>query len=703
MKLHKLNARGIAHHFVLALIVVLVAIGGTYYLIMSHADSLTAPVVYLSPGLTDSSGQAYNGISKYNIDTKTTSVLETPTPKTYYSDLAYSHNSRYIAWDKESWTSAQFVDQIQIYDNQTSVLSSYNLPTGDSIGNVGSSLAWSGDDSKLAFAFQNTNISTSMDSLMTMNLDGSGMTVVPNVSYNSIDSLAYTASGQYLVFAGTLKDQSGVYSVAPGQTVATMFTATNGSCGAVRSQTGTSGNTVAYWCGYVNGSGANVGSLLEQTVGSTTQTPLYSGAISSDAGASNTFFEDFAWSPDNSKIAVDQITDTNTGSACSISRVGSLGLITVSDPTLDATITNTSQPASISGCKGGGGGDSTHLAWNAAGTNLIYEGYNAANFGEDGSLHEVAATPGSTPTSLMAAGSLTAFSWGGGSYTATSAPTTSPTTSPTVLAATCSIGSVPTTLASGKSFSPTVTVTNTGNASIAPKMITPISIPRAATVYLKEIQLPTIAPGSHVTQSLGTYTATNKFSTTAGILTHSDLNATAATPDFQCTKSFNITVPTISSVTIQPANWQVLHKASIVTDSPKGNVVKILTNQPSFSLDTNSAPQNGIITPLGKLLNFVDADLGKSAQLCLTARHSVSGESLPLLVIANNVLAGYNTSTKGGWSKMVYFTHTYTTKCTSITLTKTPARYNTYDAPEIVVNNQVSNATFFLDTVTLSL
>jgi|GEM_PF-3139328 hypothetical protein len=38
MKLRKLNARGFSHHFVMALVVLVVAIGGVYYLVASHAD-----------------------------------------------------------------------------------------------------------------------------------------------------------------------------------------------------------------------------------------------------------------------------------------------------------------------------------------------------------------------------------------------------------------------------------------------------------------------------------------------------------------------------------------------------------------------------------------------------------------------------------------------------------------------------------------
>lgn len=48
MKIKKLDARGFSHHFVMALVVLICAIGGTYYLVASHADS-TASELSLSP------------------------------------------------------------------------------------------------------------------------------------------------------------------------------------------------------------------------------------------------------------------------------------------------------------------------------------------------------------------------------------------------------------------------------------------------------------------------------------------------------------------------------------------------------------------------------------------------------------------------------------------------------------------------------
>ncbi len=48
MKLRKLNTRGFSHHFAMALVVLICAIGGTYYLVASHADSV-ASRLYLSP------------------------------------------------------------------------------------------------------------------------------------------------------------------------------------------------------------------------------------------------------------------------------------------------------------------------------------------------------------------------------------------------------------------------------------------------------------------------------------------------------------------------------------------------------------------------------------------------------------------------------------------------------------------------------
>jgi hypothetical protein len=41
MKIKKLDARGFSHHFVMAFVVLMIAVGGVYYLVASHADSVT--------------------------------------------------------------------------------------------------------------------------------------------------------------------------------------------------------------------------------------------------------------------------------------------------------------------------------------------------------------------------------------------------------------------------------------------------------------------------------------------------------------------------------------------------------------------------------------------------------------------------------------------------------------------------------------
>jgi hypothetical protein len=55
MKIRKLDARGFSHHFVMVLVVLVIAIGGTYYLVASHADNNCSPVSGVSAVSTPTS------------------------------------------------------------------------------------------------------------------------------------------------------------------------------------------------------------------------------------------------------------------------------------------------------------------------------------------------------------------------------------------------------------------------------------------------------------------------------------------------------------------------------------------------------------------------------------------------------------------------------------------------------------------------
>lgn len=614
--LKKLDARGVAHHFVMMLIVVLVVIGGAYYLIKSHADSVTAPVVFLTP--TSTTGYAYNGVSAYSPDSKTTKVLEAPQTNILYSQLAYSHNSRYVAWGK--LTSGSLTGQIQIYDNDTGAIKSINLLPGYSFGNVWTNIVWSGDDSKLAFVNWNSSGSNNYQ-LMTMNADGSGLAVVPNVdaSNNNINSLAYTASGQYIVFAGTQNGQQGVFAVAPGQQVTTMFTKPNAYCDPVRSQNGTTSNTVAYDCSYYNSSNNWVSTLLEQTVGST-EIPLYSGAISSSVGTTSTYFTDFAWSPDNSKLAV-QAVDNTTTADCAVSETDWLGLINISSPTEVQKITSLSGQVAHGICKGGPASDIPHLAWDAAGANLVYEGMNPSLSPQyDGSLNKVAAALNSTPTNLLPAGTFSDSSWGGGSYTVTNN---------TTYAVSCSI-KAPTSVVAGSSFTPSFTATNGSTVAAAPGLNAQISFPGQPTISYPTIAYSSLQPGASATQNGPSYTTQSVTAGTTGTIT--------------ATVSIKGTSATATCKTTFAVSPQLIAKGScVITDVPPSakwgatilpNVSITNTGNTSFTVNMTATNAFNVGNPY-KLSSFSISNLAPG----VTTTHALGRVSIYPYTLSGTITA----------------------------------------------------------------
>lgn len=73
MKLHRVSSRGFAHHFLLALIVVGTAIGGTYYLVRSFADTCatSSPVSGIGNGTSSAGSNPVSGVNCVSDPTST--------------------------------------------------------------------------------------------------------------------------------------------------------------------------------------------------------------------------------------------------------------------------------------------------------------------------------------------------------------------------------------------------------------------------------------------------------------------------------------------------------------------------------------------------------------------------------------------------------------------------------------------------------
>lgn len=110
-------------------------------------------------------------------------------------------------------------------------------------------------------------------------------------------------------------------------------------------------------------------------------------------------------------------------------------------------------------------------------------------------------------------------------------------------AATCAINDVPATLASSASMEPSVTVTNTGNANIAPHMISFVATTGGPTTYFQEVKFGSIKPGASATRKLVIHYSPSLATSPAGaasVSSHSDLNYKGTKVYFQCSKDFSI-------------------------------------------------------------------------------------------------------------------------------------------------------------------
>lgn len=235
--------------------------------------------------------------------------------------------------------------------------------------------------------------------------------------------------------------------------------------------------------------------------------------------------------------------------------------------------------------------------------------------------------------------------------TATSDPVSAvsdPGTSPTY-SYTCAISGVPTSIASGGSVTPVVTLTNTGTASVTPTISYAYQTVNSPNPTAALLNAPAVASGQSVSVKLNSFTAVSKFTTT------DKLNVSVAAKDISnptCNSpTFVVNVPPIHSVTIKPADWQNLVKASVVTDATKGSALKV-----SY---TGSASTLAGKASIAKLTDFTQANAGHKASLCVDGKASLGSSKLSL---ALSKVESVNST------KTFTLRSTYTSQCVTVAL-----------------------------------
>jgi hypothetical protein len=162
MRIRKLNGRGFSHHFAMAVVVLIVAIGGTYYLVASHADNNCSPVSGVSTvsspasavictapsapaqlgfsenptaqsvvlnwsASTASSGDPVAGYYVYGISGYNVSSPSAPAPATLYQTISNPNELSTTISNLASGTTYGFY--VQAYDSSSPPLVSAHSPT----------------------------------------------------------------------------------------------------------------------------------------------------------------------------------------------------------------------------------------------------------------------------------------------------------------------------------------------------------------------------------------------------------------------------------------------------------------------------------------------------------------------------------------------------------------------------------------------
>jgi hypothetical protein len=272
--------------------------------------------------------------------------------------------------------------------------------------------------------------------------------------------------------------------------------------------------------------------------------------------------------------------------------------------------------------------------------------------------------------------------------------------------ATCSVGNIATTVTSGASVAPTVTVKNTGTGPLTPQFsYSYLATQSGQNSPAKIATMGTIAAGQSATLNLPAYALSAPYSQPYRFSVTSQTKGV----NFTCTKTFNVTVPVIQSLTVNPTDWKVLTNSAVTTDGSHGSVVKISKKVGAVSgvYTTNTAVKTSTYpngTPLPKVLKFVQADFGRPATVCVNVRGIYAGSQLVLAVTNSVAWHQVNGSSISYMTRTFSVNTTYAKRCFDYTIAS-KADYLAHDAvngPNIWVRN-AGGSTLYVDSVTVNL
>ncbi|MDB5184211.1 MAG: hypothetical protein JWN38_19 [Candidatus Saccharibacteria bacterium] len=367
-KFTNLGMQGSAHIIAPLVVVMGIAVVGTYVLVASHADAATPPIEFLTTaGSTDTNLK--EAIKTIDLSTNALKTYASASgSQNTVSDAAYSPDHKYLAWSGGGYNGTSTDHEyIYIQTLATGAKKTVALPAnsgiyGDSV------LSWAPQSNKLAFTTNDYNPTTQQTtpSIRTVNADGTALTKVYSTTAATIGSFAQSGDGKSVVYTsfGTKSSTTdGLYSVTAG---ATPVRIKLGSCDKVRTVKG--GSSVVYQCTTATGT-----TFYSSTPGSANAKALYTFTNTTGAGGVSYDVQDLAPSPTGTTVGM-SVLKRVTASQANCTYTEQLFIFTMPIAANAARTTAYTGPKSAvgGGCYGGGSFDAYSLQWSPDSSSLAY-------------------------------------------------------------------------------------------------------------------------------------------------------------------------------------------------------------------------------------------------------------------------------------------------------------------------------------------
>ncbi len=367
----------------LIFILTFAVVGGGYMAYQTFAAT-SASLVYTQ---ITTSGTTHNTlISSIDPDATGNTLInasgwsESPASGTIASHGRYSPNHAFVAWatapnPNPSQTGTIQVRNLSSVGSKSDATKSYAMPAGESPSNTSVPLAWYPDSVKLLLntwkAADNTYSLYALDTSTGQFTKLLQLPVREGIGATIIQSMAVLGNNKSIIYS----DDLGIQFVSVGATTPKQLkSGPNGACGKVRARPGTQTEFV-YKCAEETAKKTSI--YKQTTLTAPVEIQAYAWNTSQKNGAKSLSVNDFALSPDGTKLGLHVMEWTYTNvKNCEfsvLSRIYTTDYTATSSTKVLQNITQISNAVTQQGCKGGGDNpDINRIAWSPDNKSIGY-------------------------------------------------------------------------------------------------------------------------------------------------------------------------------------------------------------------------------------------------------------------------------------------------------------------------------------------